>query len=365
MARLSTSNGVPVAAKAERVPLAARRHAFVAQFEKGLRRCDSLFEMAGEHRLVIGVSGGADSIALLLAAVIVAARSSMSCSRAWHLVPIVVHVHHHLRASADDDAAFARDLCARYGIEFRLKEVHPGELKGNLAANARKLRYKALQQVADELGAHHIAVAHHADDQLETMLIALCRGAGLDGLSGLRWSRRIEQGVKLIRPLLAVRKVDCEEFCRVAGIQWREDPSNRDVTKARARLRRDVMPVLHELWPNAARRVRAGAELIHATRRVLRSQLVQIFGPPSRREWDRRAMCLLPAPFIAAGLRRAALHIDPTLADRLNQRQLLQAAAAIQFPDRRTRRFRWAGGLQLKIMAKRVLLVIDSEERRK
>jgi tRNA(Ile)-lysidine synthase len=134
-------------------------------------------------------------------------------------------------------------------------------LKGNVAANARRLRYKALAEVTGELGARHVAVAHHAEDQLETMLMAMCRGAGARGLAAMRSARRMN-GVTIVRPLLGVLKRDCEDMCRCAEVAWREDASNRDATRRRARLRRDVTPILEELWPGAARRAAACAKII-------------------------------------------------------------------------------------------------------
>jgi tRNA(Ile)-lysidine synthase len=118
-----------------------------------------------------------------------------------------------------------------------------------------------MASVAAKIGARHVLVAHHADDQLETMLMAMCRGAGPRGMAGMRPSRALGE-LALIRPLLYVRKSDCLEMCRRAGIQWREDASNTDVSRRRARLRRDVMPVLEELWPGAARRAARNARLL-------------------------------------------------------------------------------------------------------
>jgi len=218
--------------------------------------------MAGNQRLaiVLAVSGGADSVALLLACLALQRRKKRASAP---LAIAVAHVHHHLRDSADADAAWVTDLCRRLGVPSVVEHVRPASLKGNLAANARRLRYQALAEVAARVGAKFVAVAHHADDQLETMLMALCRGAGPRGLAGMRSARTFD-GITIVRPLLHVRKRDCEDLCRKAGIAWREDPSNRDITRRRARLRRDVVPVLDELWPGAARRAARCAGILHA-----------------------------------------------------------------------------------------------------
>ncbi|MDY7110484.1 MAG: tRNA lysidine(34) synthetase TilS, partial [Planctomycetota bacterium] len=160
------------------LPVAARRHRLVAELDRRLRRGD---HPAG-GRLVIGVSGGADSVALLLACLALSRRRT--AETAFH--PIAAHVHHHLRGeSADADAAFVADLCTRFDIPLHVEHVRPGSMPGNIAENARELRYEALKRIAQETGSAAVAVAHHADDQFETMLIALCRGAGVEGLAGM------------------------------------------------------------------------------------------------------------------------------------------------------------------------------------
>ena len=193
----------------------------VTELQRGLSGPCDVEAGAG---IVLGVSGGADSIALLLGCVALRDRARSGGSG---LAPIAVHVHHHLRgADADGDAAFVGDVCRKYGIDLRMEHVAPAAERGNIAENARILRYEALAGAAESVGAGHVAVAHHADDQFETMLIALCRGAGADGLSGMAWNRPLTGKVALIRPLLGVRRVDCEDLCRAADIAWRDDASS-------------------------------------------------------------------------------------------------------------------------------------------
>jgi len=298
-------------------------------------------------KIVIGLSGGADSVALLLACLTLQERAEQEASPV-HLA--AVHVHHHLRGrSADDDADFAAELCRRFGVTLRTEHVRPGTRSGNVAENARELRYDALHRVARQLGAPFIAVGHHADDQFETILIALCRGAGVEGLAGMPWTRPLGEGVSLVRPLLAVRRSDCEDFCRAAGVTWRDDPSNADPKNLRARLRRDVLPLLEELWPDAPARAAAGADAVDAARVTLNARLEETFGPATRRQWSREALACLPLPVIAAGLRRAALDAAPGLSDAFGRRLLLPAAEAIVSGDEKPRRFDWPGGLVLRV----------------
>jgi tRNA(Ile)-lysidine synthase len=261
----SAAMGDPATAAATKVRreallLSVRRHPLVREVDRQLAHCGLTNDevKATPLPLVIGVSGGPDSVALLLGCLALHRRKKRDSAP---LAIIVAHVNHHLRESADADERWVVELCHCLSVPVHVEHVRPSALKGNVCANARRLRYQALVEVAKRVGAEHVAVAHHAEDQLETMLMALCRGAGPRGLTGMRPTRRIE-GITLVRPLLHVRKRDCEDLCSKAGIVWRDDPSNVDVTRRRARLRRDVTPVLEELWPGAARRAAACARML-------------------------------------------------------------------------------------------------------
>ena len=329
------------------IPLAARRHRLVAEVQRRLAgRCG----VPAGAMLAIGVSGGPDSVALLLATAVLARRVDAVVS------PVVVHVNHHLREAAPEDEAFVVELCRRFGLDMHVRHVYPAGRPGNLQANARSLRYEALAASARSAGAAFVAVAHHADDQLETMLMALGRGAGLDGLSGMRWARPVGDGITLVRPLLAVRKADCEDLCRAAGISWRVDPSNTDPSTVRGRLRRDVVDVLESLWPDAATRATGTADVVAAGRVALDEQLDRTFGAASVRKWDRDALRALSPVVIAAGLRRAAVEGDPAVADDLGQSVLGVVAEAIADADRRPRRFDWPGNLTVVVTAGEVRL---------
>jgi len=333
------------------LPLAARRHRLVAEVQRQLRlRCG----LADGGSIIVGVSGGADSTALLLACLALAERAK---TRRKPLRPIAAHVHHHLRGdSADADAAFVAELCRRFDVPMHLAHVQPGRLPGNVAENARLLRYEALQGIAESAGAAHVAVAHHADDQFETMLIALCRGTGVEGLAAMPWTRPLGEGLRLVRPLLAARRSDCEDFCLAAGVAWRDDPGNADPKNLRARLRNDVLPILEELWPDAPARAASAAEAIDAARTALAERIEQAFGGPGARCWPRPALADLPLPILAAGLRRAALDEVPDLSDAFGQRILLPAAEAIASRDKKPKQFDWSGGLVLKVTRHEVRL---------
>jgi len=261
--------------------VALARDPFIARLRSGL------FDHCGVPRgarVVLAVSGGADSLALLLGAAVIATRSR----RSGGITPICVHVNHHLRPSADADARYVERQCARLGVLCDVVDIDPARTRGNLEAVARRLRYAALLDATRRHRASCVATAHHADDQLETILMGLCRDGRVDATLGMPWVRPLEEStpsheggdqqgdqqgrgakqpgrespVLLIRPFLGHRHVECELFCRRAGRRWRHDESNDDLTRARARLRRDVVPVLESLWPGTTQRVaRALAQL--------------------------------------------------------------------------------------------------------
>ncbi len=333
---------------------AVRRHPLVAEVARRLGgRCG----VPPGATVVVGVSGGADSLSLLLAAAALAGRSR--ASRAAPLRHVAVHVNHHLRESADRDARMVAGVCERLGVAFHLRDVHPRKSRGGVAASARRLRYETLAGVARSEGASHVAVAHHAEDQLETLLMALGRGAGLSRLAGMAWRRRLAGDLWLVRPMLSVRRSACRDLCRLAGVEWCEDPGNVDPRTVRGRLRRDVLPVLEELWPGAAARATATAETIAAAKVALDRMLQETFGDPSARRWDRAALRDLPEPVLAAGLRRAALDAAPDAAEEIGRAHLLSAAESIAAAERAPRRFDWPGGLRVEVRARTVTLAAE------
>lgn len=184
--------------------------------------------------LVIAVSGGTDSTALLLLLADLAPRLG--------LVLHVAHFDHHLRPSASAaDAAFVADLAASRGATIRIGRADPAPQSED---EARALRYAFLRRAARELGAAAVATGHTRDDQAETVLLHLARGSGIAGLGGMRPAR---DGI--VRPLLRIDRADTAAVCRAAGIAPREDPSNRSLRFARNRVRHKVLPELERLNP--------------------------------------------------------------------------------------------------------------------
>lgn len=188
---------------------------------------------------VIGVSGGADSTALLVALVAVAPGAEAAAGL------IVTHGEHDLRpeASADRDAVAA--LARRLGLRFvsrQLKVRGAGHPRGEgIEARARRLRYRFFADVARETGSRHVIVAHTADDQAETVLQRILRGTGPAGMAGMAAARQLCEGVALIRPLLAIRRQQVREWLLAIGQRWCEDATNRDTHYARNFLRHEIL----------------------------------------------------------------------------------------------------------------------------
>lgn len=218
-------------------------HPLVRAIVTGLRRPCGVDEAAA---IVVAVSGGADSVALLRALHALASR------RTWRLRLIVGHVQHHLRDAAERDAHFVAALADQLRLPCERLDIHPLHHGGNVEATARRQRYAALARIAQRHGAGFIATAHHADDQLETMLMRLVRGTGPRGLRGIAWRRAVAPGVELIRPMLRATHAQAMDYLAQLRQPWREDESNADRTRLRARVRAEIVPVLRAMHPRVA-----------------------------------------------------------------------------------------------------------------
>ena len=323
-----------------------KRHSVVTSLHRGL---ESACGTTAIGPLVLAVSGGGDSTALLLATCRLRERSGVD------IEPQVVHVHHHLRAEADDDAAHVRSLCDQLDIPCHVLDVHPRQG----GAEARALRYEALLDVAHRSSAKWIATAHHAEDQLETIIAALGRGAGPGGLAGIAPCRELGDGTMLVRPLLMETRANLQSLCETAGVSWRSDPTNVDPTTLRGRLRRDILPVLEELWPGAARRVAGNADIVRAASMALDAGVDAIFG--SAAEWPRADLRDLQRGLRLAGLRRGLLRAG-LVSDEIDGDTLAAAAEAVVDGAEHARVFMFTGGVSVGIDANRVWIDEEYED---
>jgi tRNA(Ile)-lysidine synthase len=155
----------------------------------------------------------------------------------------LIHVNHKLRGAASDaDASFCRQLADRLAVPIEVIEAPVVARGRSPEADARRVRYAAIEQAADRLGATVVCTAHTADDQAETVLLRLFRGAGLRGLSGIRVRHS-----RIVRPLLECRRSELRAALTAKGESWREDASNADVSIPRNRLRHELLPHIERL----------------------------------------------------------------------------------------------------------------------
>ena len=257
-------------------------------------------------RVLAAVSGGADSVALALA------LARLAPERGFTLAAIA-HLHHGLRgAEADEDQRLVQALAARLGVpcitareDVAARAAESGE---SIETAARRLRYAFLEAAASEARADRIATGHTADDQAETVVMRLMRGAGLHGLSAIR-----PRNGRVIRPLIEARRSAVEAFLREAGERWREDASNADIALARNRVRHEALPALKAI---------AGDGVVEALART--AWLIQ----DDADELDRQAIEMSAAAVLPDG----ALDMDvlaaasPALARRVIRTALEQAA---------------------------------------
>lgn len=229
-----------------------------------------------EH-VVVGLSGGIDSIVLT------------DVLKRLGYALTAVHVNYGLRAEADDEEAFVRAWCQSRDVPLRCLSFDTktvAEERGlSIQHAARDLRYDAFLDTAEDIGVRRVAVAHHLDDQAETVLLHLFRGTGIEGLAGMAPRRPLSRSsagrrtdidavepteenasqVWLVRPLLDVARTEIEAYARSEGLPWKEDPSNVKLSYRRGGLRAEVMPVIERHFgPSVSRRIARTARLVRA-----------------------------------------------------------------------------------------------------
>ncbi|MDR2346547.1 MAG: tRNA lysidine(34) synthetase TilS [Planctomycetaceae bacterium] len=200
------------------------------------------FDQWFEYGLFLAVSGGADSSAMLHAAVKYARDKKLP-------VPIVGHVNHGLRGEeSDDDELFVRSMAEEYGLLFFSHTVKKDEWKldetGSVEAAAREIRYNFLINTATKNGCRYIATAHTADDQVETVLHRFIRGTGINGLSGMKSQRQLNYAVTLVRPMLYIKREEVIKYLKSIKKDFRFDSTNAESEFMRNRIRNELLPLL-------------------------------------------------------------------------------------------------------------------------
>ncbi len=239
---------------------------FLGQVRRAVRRYH-LLERG--DRVVVAVSGGPDSMALLHALTL------LGREQRWRLH--AAHLHHGLRGTeADADLDLVKRRCEETGVPLSVEFLAADRIRGaGMEARARRLRYAFLHRVAGQIGAARMATGHTRDDQAETVLLRLLRGSGPRGLVGIQPRR--EDGV--VRPLILVSRAEVLRFLEGAGLAYREDRSNEDPAFLRNRVRHEVLPLLRRLSPRIGEHLASLADILGADEAFLDAEACRIAAP--------------------------------------------------------------------------------------
>ena len=278
---------------------------------------------------LVAVSGGPDSFALLD----LAYRSVHRTPRPLHAVT----VQHHLRAEAEDELMAVRAWCEDRDIPHHRQDLEP---PGNPAA-ARRARYLALHTVASQQNLPHVLLGHHADDQVESILLALVRGAGPKGLGGMRDCRNLGGGVQVVRPFLETQGQLLRDHALDHQLPFHDEPGNLDPQSARGRIRTLIRPQLESLRQGFGMAMVNNRTLMQAADQALRARAKKLAPQEEREVWQRAS----------EGLRLAALQLR---APKTPNTQLRPLCRAIGDQEDRPRRFAVHGGM-MELTARAVL----------
>lgn len=239
--------------------------------QKVQKTLEELNMVSSQDLILVGVSGGADSVCLLLM------LKELECIIGYKVE--AVHVEHGIRGQESlEDAAFVENLCARMQIPCNRVSVHVPAYSAETGIGteeaARILRYEAFAQIAKEKQAK-VALAHHMEDNAETILFQLVRGSSLTGLCGMQSVREDEAGIVYIRPLLSMHRAEIEDYLRSRGINWRVDSTNHELEYSRNYLRNVVLPQLLQVNEQAVEHINGTANRLQDVRDFLEQETIE------------------------------------------------------------------------------------------
>jgi tRNA(Ile)-lysidine synthase len=222
----------------------------------------ALKKPADKVPLLLALSGGADSTALLIALNKIAPHFGFRVS--------VCHINHGLRTSeSDQDAQFCLDLCQQINVNCEIIKMSVGDLPKLMRQHAsedtlRELRYSLLTNFAKKKNISFLITAHTLDDQVETVLFRLFRGTAPSGLKGIEYCRKIENNIYLLRPMLKITKIQCQNFLNLEGFTFRTDSSNQNEIYSRNYIRHKIVPAISERFPDFSLHLDSLAEIADA-----------------------------------------------------------------------------------------------------
>ena len=194
-----------------------------------------------QESYVLAVSGGVDSMVLL--------EQFFQLQKKYPIIITVVHIHHHLRQESDDEEVMVREFCRKRNLSVEVYHWEEGSSQNSgIEEKARQFRYEKLKESQQKHHASYVVVAHHADDQVETVLMKLTRGSTLEGIAGMKPMRPFGEGY-LIRPFLTVDKKALYEYASMHQILYSEDTTNQSVAYTRNRFRQEMIPLFKKENP--------------------------------------------------------------------------------------------------------------------
>ncbi len=334
-------------------------------------------QLQPQSRILLAVSGGADSMALLATCAQLATRSN----RSYTLV--VSYIHHHLRPEADTEQQTVANIAQQFGYDFRPASIHPQEghhpdQPNNLSARARHLRYQALQNIAQQTHADVIATAHHGSDQLETILLNLLRGTGPEGLAAMPWRTTPQDptsAVPIIRPLLSQSHQDCLDLCNSINWPYHEDSSNQDQSKRRNLVRAQIIPLLRQITPDIDQRIHRTTDLLNESNNLIKTLTTATFPTPEistdnddhdlhqnqTLRYHRAELANLPILILTTGL-RTAIHNQTHSLDAITQPMLTQLVTAIKDHQTHPRTFDWPNHQTITLNNQYLELQLEPEQ---
>jgi len=219
-------------------------------------------------RIGVALSGGLDSV-VLLDTVCKTQAANKHPAEIW-----AFHIHHGLQKPADDWFIFCEKIAKKYKIHFDFRLLHLGSesSQGNVEARARAGRYDALAELCAEHGIEDLLLAHHQNDQAETVLLQLLRGAGVAGLAAMSEVRELKNGstkIYLWRPLIQQSRAELEVYAKANKLKWIEDPSNQDIQYRRNAIRKQIIPRLEKIQPDAVANLARSAKVLAEAQSLL------------------------------------------------------------------------------------------------
>lgn len=294
---------------------------------QGLDALRERFAVRPEGHCLLGLSGGADSVALLYLLLPDVRNGRLKLS--------AVHVNHGLRgAEADEDERFAGQLCDTHGIPYFIRRA---DLRGKTdEETARDARYTCFCECMKDTGADALLLAHHRDDLAETFLMRLMRGAGPDGL-GCMQAESMNRGMKILRPLLQIGKDELKQLLAGNGIPWREDASNADTGYLRNAVRHELLPRMEAMSAGAGKRLAQTACLISEENMFLDRQAEEFLNRYAGEDWIETVPLRGTGPAMAARiLRRWWRRWAPPLQEHALSFAQTQELLALAYEERGT-----------------------------